>query len=47
MIKLLMSSRWYLWFSFGLLIINIGSGLTAVAVFKVVKPKQVMEEILT
>ncbi|MCX7205504.1 MAG: hypothetical protein NT086_05855 [Proteobacteria bacterium] len=33
MIKLLMSSRWYLWFSLGLLITNIGSGLTAVAVF--------------
>ncbi|AMC34540.1 hypothetical protein [Janthinobacterium sp. B9-8] len=33
MIKLLKSSRWYLWFTLGLLITSIGSGLTAVAVF--------------
>ncbi|MEJ2795526.1 hypothetical protein WAE56_19155 [Iodobacter sp. LRB] len=33
MIKLLMSSRWYLWFTFSILITSIGSGLTAVAVF--------------
>jgi hypothetical protein len=33
MIKLLISSRWYLWFTLGMLITSIGSGLTAVAVF--------------
>jgi hypothetical protein len=33
MIKLFISTRWYLWFCLGLLITSIGSGLTAVAVF--------------